>query len=141
MTQPAENRPPITSDPGAAEPAGYGTVAEPLGETSPDLLPPPKPQPDTSPDLIAPKPERIRVAHTRTSAAWVGVWAGVVVLILLIIFVAQNTASVRISFFNLEGEISLALALLIAGVGGAIISMAVAATRILQLRRMVRRGR
>jgi uncharacterized integral membrane protein len=54
--------------------------------------------------------------------------------------VAQNTASVKISFFALEGQISLALALLIAGVGGAIVSMAVAATRILQLRRMVRRG-
>jgi uncharacterized integral membrane protein len=131
MTQPAENRPPITSDLGEPEPAGYGTVAEPVGETHPDLLPP-KPGPG--------QPERVQVAHTRTSAAWVGVWAGVVVLILLIIFVAQNTASVKISFFALEGQISLALALLIAGVGGAIVSMAVAATRILQLRRMVRRG-
>jgi uncharacterized integral membrane protein len=138
MTQPAENRPPITSDLGAAEPAPYGTVAE----TSPDLLPPqPAPESTTSPDLIAPKAERIQVSHTRTSAAWVGIWAGVVVLILLIIFVAQNTASVQISFFALEGSISLALALLIAGVGGAIVAMAVAATRILQLRRMVRRGR
>jgi len=130
MTQPAENRPPITSDLGAADPAGYGTSVEPVGE--------PTPEPS---QLIPGKPERIQVAHTRTSAAWVGVWAGVVVLILLIIFVAQNTASVQISFFALEGSISLALALLIAGVGGAIVAMAVAATRILQLRRMVRRGR
>ena len=134
MTQPAENRPPITSDLGEAEPAGSGTSVEPVGE------PTPRPTPEPS-QLIPGKPERIQVAHTRTSAAWVGVWAGVVVLILLIIFVAQNTASVQISFFALEGSISLALALLIAGVGGAIVAMAVAATRILQLRRMVRRGR
>jgi uncharacterized integral membrane protein len=132
MTQPAENRPipdagelppaplpPELAGPGAAvEPA-----AEPVGEP------------------VAAKPERVQVAHTRTSAAWVGVWAGVLALTLLIIFVAQNTARVRISFFALEGEISLALALLIAGVGGAIIAMAVAATRIVQLRRMVRRRR
>jgi len=124
MTQPAEKHPSITPDPGATEPAGNGTSVEPAA------------------DPFVPRTEqRIQVAHTRTSAAWVGVWAGVVVLILLIIFVAQNTASVKISFFNLEGQISLALALLIAGVGGAIVSMAVAATRILQLRRMVRRGR
>ena len=140
MTQPAENRPPITSDLGAADRAENGTTIEPVGGTSPDLIAP-KPVGETSPDLIAPKRERIQVSHTRTSAAWAGIWAGVVVLILLIIFVAQNTASVQISFFALEGSISLALALLIAGVGGAIVSMAVAATRILQLRRMVRRGR
>jgi uncharacterized integral membrane protein len=57
----------------------------------------------------------------------------------MIIFIAQNTASVQISFFALEGQISLALALLIAGVAGAIIAMAVSAFRILQLRREVRR--
>ena len=99
--------------------------------------------PPITPDLGEPSQlrQRVQASHTRTSAAWVGIWAGVVVLILLIIFVAQNTATVRISFFALEGQISLALALLIAGVGGAIVAMAVAATRILQLRRMVNRGR
>ena len=65
----------------------------------------------------------------------------VVVLILLIIFIAQNTAKVQISFFALEGQIPLALALLIAGVAGAIIAMSVAAARIIQLRRLVRRSR
>lgn len=72
---------------------------------------------------------------------WSGVWAGVAALILLIIFVAQNTASVEITFLGLEGRISLALALLIAGVAGAVIAMAVGALRIIQLRRLVRRGR
>ena len=72
---------------------------------------------------------------------WLGVWAGVLVVILLIIFVAQNTASVEINFLWMSGQISLALAMLIAGVAGAIIAMAVAAARIIQLRRMVRRSR
>ena len=35
-------------------------------------------------------------------------------LILLIIFVAQNTGNVRLSFLWMEGQISLALAMLIA---------------------------
>jgi uncharacterized integral membrane protein len=123
MTVPAENRPEITPELGEPERAGSPAEVEPVRDPAPPVR------------------QHLRLGNTRTSAAWVGVWAGVVALILLIIFVAQNTARVRITFFALEGEISLALALLIAGVGGAIVAMAVAATRILQLRRMVRRGR
>jgi uncharacterized integral membrane protein len=85
--------------------------------------------------------EPIKVTPTRTSAMWLGVWAGVLVFILLIIFVAQNTASVEINFLWMSGRISLALAMLIAGVAGAVIAMAVAAARIIQLRRLVRRAR
>ena len=85
--------------------------------------------------------EPIKVTPTRTSAMWLGVWAGVLVVILLIIFVAQNTAKVQINFLWMSGQISLALAMLIAGVAGAIVAMAVAAARIIQLRRMVRRAR
>ncbi|HEY7273815.1 MAG TPA: lipopolysaccharide assembly protein LapA domain-containing protein [Actinoplanes sp.] len=85
--------------------------------------------------------EPVKVTPTRTSAMWLGVWAGVLVVILLIIFVAQNTAKVEINFLWMSGQISLALAMLIAGVAGAIIAMAVAAARIIQLRRMVRRAR
>jgi uncharacterized integral membrane protein len=78
---------------------------------------------------------------TRISAAWMGVWAGVVVVVLLIIFIGQNTSDVRIRFLWLDGLIPTALALLIAGVGGAVIAMAVAAARIIQLRRLVRHRR
>jgi uncharacterized integral membrane protein len=127
MTYPPENRPPATPEaaelplaPLPPELSGTGTGLEPVG---------------TEPE----KHERAKVARTRISAVWVGIWAGVLVLILMIIFIAQNTASVQISFFALEGQISLALALLIAGVAGAIIAMAVGAFRILQLRREVRR--
>ena len=85
--------------------------------------------------------EPVKLTPTRTSAMWLGVWAGVLVVILLIIFVAQNTAGVEINFLWMSGRISLALAMLIAGVAGAIVAMAVAAARIIQLRRMVRRAR
>jgi uncharacterized integral membrane protein len=65
----------------------------------------------------------------------------VVVVVLLIIFIGQNTAGVRIRFLWLDGTIPTALALLIAGVGGAVIAMAVSAARIVQLRRQVRHRR
>ena len=80
-----------------------------------------------------------KVPHTRTSAVWFGVWAGALGLILMIIFVAQNTGDVPLSFLWLDGRIPLALAILIAGVCGALVAMAVASVRIIQLRRLVRR--
>jgi len=57
----------------------------------------------------------------------------------MIIFVAQNTGDVPLSFLWLDGRIPLALAILIAGVCGAFVAMAVASVRIIQLRRLVRR--
>jgi uncharacterized integral membrane protein len=77
--------------------------------------------------------------YTRIRAAWVGVWAGVLAIILLIVFVGQNTAKIEINFLWMHGRIPTALALLIAGVGGAVIAMAIAAARIIQLRRHIRR--
>ena len=100
----------------------------------------PIPAPGTTAPPVSPAPTAPRM-FTRISAAWIGVWAGILVVILLIIFIAQNTAGVRIRFLWMDGVIPTALALLIAGVGGAIIAMAVAAARIVQLRRLVRRRR
>jgi len=139
MAQSPENRPATSHD-------------EPLPASPPDSVAPPAftsselASPDltsTSPDLVPPpadKQSRYKVPHTRTSAAWFGIWAGVAALILLIIFVAQNTAKVQVDFLWLSGRFSLAVALLVAGVGGAIVAMAFAAARILQLRRLVKRG-
>jgi uncharacterized integral membrane protein len=64
-----------------------------------------------------------------------------VLLILLIIFIAENSRSVTVSFLGAGGRISLALALLIAAVVGAAVTLLVGSARILQLRRQVRRGR
>jgi uncharacterized integral membrane protein len=81
----------------------------------------------------------VRQPFTRIRAAWVGVWAGLAVVILLIVFIGQNTAPIAIHFLWLDGRIPTALALLIAGVGGAIIALGTGAARIIQLRRMMRR--
>jgi uncharacterized integral membrane protein len=132
MTHPPEDRPASTPDEIEPRPA-------PL---SPDLVPPAETGLGQLDDTF-PAPARrrhVKVPRTRTSAAWFGVWAGAVALVLLIIFVAQNTATVQVNFLWLSGNISLALALLIAGVGGAVVAMAVGAVRIVQLRRLVHRG-
>jgi uncharacterized integral membrane protein len=148
MAYPSENRP----EPGigASTSPELAPPSADLAPPSADLAPPPADLEPRSTDLLPPAPvEPVReprrrpasVPWTRTSAAWFGVWAGVAALILLIIFVAQNTSSVEINFLWMHGRIPLALGLLIAGVCGALIAMAVAGIRILQLRRLVRRAR
>jgi uncharacterized integral membrane protein len=68
-------------------------------------------------------------------------WAAALVFILLIVFVMQNTGSVQVSFFGLHGTLPLAMALLIAMVGGILLTLVFGTARIAQLRRLVRRSR
>lgn len=78
---------------------------------------------------------------SRTSSMWFGIVGFGVVLVLLAIFILQNTQSIRLSFLGWRWHIPLAVALLAATAGG-ILATAIAGTlRILQLRRRVRRER
>jgi uncharacterized integral membrane protein len=78
---------------------------------------------------------------SRTSGLWTGLVLISVLLILLIIFIAQNTDQVAIAFLGWEGEASLAVALLAATVAGLLLAVIAGSLRILQLRRRVKRER
>jgi uncharacterized integral membrane protein len=82
-----------------------------------------------------------RLPATKTSAAFKSLLAGVVVLVLLLVFILENTGSVRISYFGTSGRLPLGVALLLAAVGGALLVGIVGAARIAQLRRHARRRR
>jgi uncharacterized integral membrane protein len=73
--------------------------------------------------------------RTRVSASWTAVVVAAFVLILLIIFIAQNTHRSSVNFLWLHGSAPTAVVLLIAAVAGALIVVTVAVARILQLRR------
>ncbi|WP_165945701.1 lipopolysaccharide assembly protein LapA domain-containing protein [Micromonospora sp. KC606] len=79
-----------------------------------------------------------RVPRTRTGAAWTGICATALVSAVLIVFMLQNTRRVEVTFLWMHGTLPLALALLIAGVGAAILAMVVGTARITQLRRLSR---
>jgi uncharacterized integral membrane protein len=66
---------------------------------------------------------------------WVGIILGAIVLGLLLVFVLQNTRSVRVSFFSASGAIPLGAALVFAALGGVLLSAVAASLRILQIRR------
>lgn len=79
--------------------------------------------------------------RTRTGSAWVALIAAALITILLIIFVVQNTRSTEISFLWMTATTPLAVALLIAAVGSALITLILGTARIAQLRRLVRKER
>lgn len=75
-----------------------------------------------------------KVERTRTSSAWVAISVAVVFLVLLIVFIAQNSRRVPLHFFGASGTVSEALALIVAAVAGATVVLAVGVGRIAQLR-------
>lgn len=79
--------------------------------------------------------------HGRPQAAWTGVTIGVIVAVLLIVFIAQNTRKVQVTFLWMNGDVSEAVALLVAAVSGAAIVLLVGTIRVTQLRRAERRQR
>jgi uncharacterized integral membrane protein len=80
------------------------------------------------------------VRSTNAGRIWVALFLAVALLTLLIVFVAENSGGVTVTFFGAHGHISLALALIIAALVGAVVTLLVGSTRILQLRAQVRRS-
>ena len=96
---------------------------------------------DTRPEPeVRPEPKN-PLRGSRTSGLWAAVVASALVLILLIVFIAQNTERVGVRFLGWEGQTPLAVALLIASVAGLLLAAVAGTLRIWQLRRRVRRDR
>lgn len=93
------------------------------------------------PSLTPVSGERNTPPRTVAGSTWVMACIAVLILIVLIIFVAQNTESVRVTLFGFHGRFPLAVALLAAVAAGCVLTLGLGTTRILQLRRIVRRRR
>jgi len=89
----------------------------------------------------APQAPPRRRAHTRISGMRTGLIAGVLGLIVVMIFIIQNAHAVNLSFLGAHLRLSLAVALLLAAIAGALIMAAAGTARITQLRRIMRRDR
>jgi len=85
------------------------------------------------------EPARRQRRVTRLGSAHAGLIAAAVVLVLLLVFILENAHSVNVGFLGAHLRLPLAVALLLAGVGGALLVGAVGAARITQLRRAVHR--
>ena len=104
-------------------------------------LPPQSANGSSPPPPAAPPPASAPRMRTRISGIRTGLIAGFVGLIIVMIFIIQNAHAVDISFFGAHLHLSLAVALLLAAIAGALLMAAVGTARITQLRRIMRRDR
>jgi uncharacterized integral membrane protein len=81
-----------------------------------------------------------RVRPTRVSALWIGLIVAALLLLALLIFIAQNSKEVAIRYLGFNGHISLAVALLLAAVGGVLLVAIPGTARIIQLRRALKKS-
>ena len=106
---------------------------------APGDLTPPNTPPATPPAAL-PETDADPARRTRTSNAWIGIIVFAVMLVLLLIFILQNTQSVEVSYFGANGRIPLAVAMLMAAVAGVLLTAIAGTLRIWQLRRHLRRA-
>jgi uncharacterized integral membrane protein len=76
--------------------------------------------------------------RTRAGLAWVAVCVAALIAVALLVFLAQNTQTVHVSFLWLDGDTSLAVAALVSAVAGAVVTLVFGTVRIVQLRRAVK---
>jgi uncharacterized integral membrane protein len=122
---------------GDIPPATPPAVAS-TGFVTPDT---PRPEEPTGADeRTGAKPVKsAKPATTIAARVWVALGIAVVLLVLLIIFIAENSSDVTIKFLGAKGTLSVALMMLISALAGVVITLLVGTARILQLRREVRR--
>ena len=77
-------------------------------------------------------PDAPRLGRPRISAAWFCTVAAALVLVLLLVFILQNTRSVKMTYFTASGTIPVGVALLFAAIGGLLLAGLVASLRIWQ---------
>ena len=114
---------PSQSSPTAANPAAASPQSRYAGGP-PATVPPPK----------------SALKFTRTAAAWWALAIGALVLIVLLVFIAQNIDSVAIHFLGWQWSWPIGVSFLLAAVGGALITLAAGTARIMQLRRVAKRN-
>ena len=76
---------------------------------------------------------------TKAAALWASLILGFLVLIVLLIFIAQNTESAEFAFLGWHWSLPL-VAILFAAVAGGLLTVAVGAVRIHQLRRAAQKN-
>ena len=112
----------MTTPSSGAEPGG-GRGAEPV-----------RPQPPA-------QPPPHQITPSRLGGLWIAMTCGAVILLLLLIFILENSHSVDIAYFGVHGQVPLGVALLLAAVLGVLLVVVPGAGRMLQLRRAARRHR
>ena len=95
------------------------------------------------PSAPSPPPANTRAprSFTRLAAAWWALVVGLLILIVLLVFIAQNTDSVTAHFLVFHWNLPVGVGYLLSAVAGAATTVLVGAARMLELRRAARKGK
>jgi uncharacterized integral membrane protein len=120
----------MSTDPNVSpvEPVAPGPL-DPIADEPPLDAPAPKPPP----------PENA-VKFTRAAALWSALIVGFLILIVLLIFIAQNTDSATYHFLGWNWSLPNGVAILLAAVLGGLVTTLAGAARIVQLRRAAKKN-
>jgi uncharacterized integral membrane protein len=99
---------------------------------------PDQPVPTSAQDN-APSPQSA-VKFTRTASIWTSLTAGFLILIVLLIFITQNPDSAQFHFLGWHWTLPLGVAILLAAIGGGLITVLAGTARIYQLRRAAKKN-
>jgi uncharacterized integral membrane protein len=114
--------------------------SDPSASPDPQLDPlPASVEPSAPSSAKAPAPESA-VKFTRAAALWSALIAGFVILILLLVFILQNTDSATVHFFAWEWNLPIGVGVLLAAVCGGLLTVFAGTARIVQLRRAAKRN-
>lgn len=115
--------------------------SEPSTPKEPDLEPLPpeplEPQPVAEPRTVPPDEAG---KFTRAGALWTALVIGFLVLILLLVFIMQNTRPERVQIFGWAWELPIGISLLLAAIAGGLLTFLVGTVRMLQLRRAAKKN-
>ena len=95
---------------------------------------PAAPTPGVTTAAPTPPPES-GLKFTRMAAAWWALAVGLLILIILLVFIGQNTDSITIHFLGWQWSSPLGVSFLLSAVGGALITVLAGTARMVQLRR------
>ena len=130
--------------PGEAPPSAIGAEALPQrgtgGQVAGRQAAPDQDAPQAPPPSQQPLPHH-QIKRTRMSGLWVAVGFFAVILLLLLIFILQNSQKVDISYMGAHGHLPLGVALLLAAVCGVLLVVLAGTARISQLRATARKHR
>ncbi|WP_058235865.1 LapA family protein [Devriesea agamarum] len=75
----------------------------------------------------------------KTAAVWISLIIGAVILVLLLVFIIQNSASTQFTYFSAQFSLPLGVAMLLAAIAGALVMALVGSVRMLQMAMRIRR--
>jgi len=101
---------------------------------------PDQPPESTEPAQDSTAPPESAVKYTRAASLWSSLTMGFLILIVLLIFVTQNTGTAQFAFLNWRWTLPLGVAILLAAIGGGLITVLAGTARIYQLRRAAKKN-